>query len=91
MSTGYTTAAIDSWAEMVASERRLHAARLRQLAAVGDNDLGLAGAALAAHTLDGLHHLHALCDVAKHAVLTVQPGGGHGAQEELRQATLPSG
>lgn len=63
------------------------AGRSRQLARGGD-DHGLAGA-VAAGRGRGLHlphHVHPLQHCAKHHVAAVQPGGGHGRDEELRSA-----
>ena len=37
------------------------------------------------HLLYRHHHVHALDHPPKHGVLAVQPGGGHGCDEELRQ------
>ena len=57
--------------------------RLGELAAVGDHDLlgGLAGGGTDA--LDGLDDFQTLGHGAEHDVLAVEPGGLHGAEEEL--------
>lgn len=56
---------------------------LSDLAAVSDHDGGAGLSAGGADGLDGLHNVHALRHVAEYDVLAVQPGGHHGAQEEL--------
>ena len=54
----------------------VHVAASRQLAAVGDDHLLPGGAAGAAHSLDGLDHVHALGDAAEHDVLQAEGEGG---------------
>ena len=54
------------------------------LSAVGDNDLRASGAALAADGLDLFDDVHAFDDRAENNVLTVEPRGLDGAQEELK-------
>jgi len=62
-----------------------------QLTAVGDDHSlgGLAG--LGAHGLDALDDVKAFLDAAVHAVLAIQPRGGHGADEELGAVGVRAG
>lgn len=55
-----------------------------QLAAVGDHYRLRGLAAAAAHLLHGANDVHAFDDAAKDNMLTVEPGGCHGGQKELR-------
>jgi hypothetical protein len=55
-----------------------------QLAGVGDGDGLLGGAAGGADLLDGLDNVETLDDLAEDDVLSVQPRGLDGADEELR-------
>ena len=54
------------------------------LSAVGDNDLRAASAGFAADGLDLFDDVHAFDDRAENNVLTVEPRGLDGAQEELK-------
>lgn len=62
-----------------------------QLSAVSNNDLLARLARLAAESLDGLDHVHALDDGAEHDVARVQPGGLDGADEELGAVGVGTG
>lgn len=61
---------------------------LADLAAVSDDDRRAGLAARRADGLDRLNDVHALGDLAEHHVLAVQPGGDHGAQEELHSDNM---
>eukprot|EP00614_Pseudopedinella_elastica_P019793 CAMPEP_0172646482 /NCGR_PEP_ID=MMETSP1068-20121228/240263_1 /TAXON_ID=35684 /ORGANISM="Pseudopedinella elastica, Strain CCMP716" /LENGTH=259 /DNA_ID=CAMNT_0013460745 /DNA_START=72 /DNA_END=851 /DNA_ORIENTATION=- len=54
-----------------------------QFTRVGDDDLGLGGAAAGAHGLDGADHVQALKHLPEHHVLAVQPRRLHRADEKL--------
>jgi len=48
------------------------------------NNHGLASVSLGrAHGLDFLHNIQSLLHIPKHDVFSIQPRGGHGAEEEL--------
>lgn len=51
--------------------------RFSKLPTVGDDDVGLGFAVLAAVRLHGLHQLHPLHHLPKHHVLPVQPASTH--------------
>ena len=53
--------------------------RPRQLAAGGDHDRGLGGAAVGPHRLNGAHDVHSPHDRAEDDVLAVQPERFSGA------------
>jgi hypothetical protein len=57
---------------------------LGQLTAVHDLDLASGLAAGATERLNLAHQLHVVGHAAEHDVLAVQPGAGHGGDEELR-------
>ncbi len=54
-----------------------------ELTAVGNDDLLGGGAAVGANLLHLLDNIDALNDFAEHYVLSVQPGSGSSANEEL--------
>lgn len=62
------------------------ARNLSELAAVGDDDGLLGGAAAAADGLDGLDDVLPLDDLAEDDVLAVEPWCHDGGQEELHRA-----
>ena len=63
----------------------------RELAAVVDDDLGARRTGIASIRLDLLHDVHAGSHRAEDAVLSVQPSGLGGAQEELAAVRVGSG
>ena len=63
-----------------------------ELAALGDLDcLGRLVARALGHVLDLVHDLEALEDLAEDNVLSVEPGGDGGGNEELRSVGVLSG